>query len=274
MSDSRSLLAEIAVPRRTGTLAHARVREALRRELIARGLVVMEQPFRGRCSPWLRGVGSPSVEGVNLIAVRSRARVAVWLVAHYDSKGQPLSMLGRLATFPLSLLLNQVDDRSPGAVDNATGLLTVLSVLDRLPPDAPVGVIFPDAEELGLVGARALARERANLLAETVVINFDGIDDGGRTVAYVHRGGPTTTALVRALGATSRTWLPVIVDGNALKSSGRECITIMRGDWRTMRVVHTVRDNAARLTRAGVEIVAAGVASGLLSAQFEVRSAK
>lgn len=229
--------------------------------MVTRGLVVMAHTFRGRASRWLRGAGP--VEGVNLIGVRPRARVAVWLVAHYDSKGQPLSMLGRLATFPFSLLVNRVDDRSPGAVDNATGILTVLSILDRLPADAPVGVIFPDAEELGLVGARALVRERANLLAGTTVINFDGIDDLGTTIAFVHRPGPTTTAVAHLLGGKPRSRLPVVVDGLALKTVSRECMTIMRGNWRTTQIVHTVRDVPERLTLSGVETVATGVANGL-----------
>src|SRR3989449_7348572 len=37
----------------------------------------------------------PPVRAANLIAVRPRTRVTVWLAAHYDSKGQPLSLAGR-----------------------------------------------------------------------------------------------------------------------------------------------------------------------------------
>jgi len=40
----------------------------------------------------------------------------------------------------------------------------------------------------------------------------------------------------------------------------RECVTIMKGDWGTARVVHTPRDTTDRLTLEGVRNVAAGVA--------------
>src|SRR5439155_144652 len=136
------------------------------------------------------------LEGVNVIAVRPRARVAVWLVAHYDSKGQPLSMATRLVAAALAILgglellalavrallgplhagmpdvlvgaagvagilllaANGVTNHSPGAVDNAAGVVAVLATLDALPPEAGVGVLLPDAEEYGLLGARALGR--------------------------------------------------------------------------------------------------------------------
>jgi len=265
VSDWRSLLAEIAVPRRTGSAVHAGVREILRRELGARGLVVMEHAFRGRASPWLRGVRSEEIEGVNVVGVRPRARVTVWLVAHYDSKGQPLSMLGRLAALPVSLLLNQVTDRSPGAVDNATGVLTVFAILDQLPPEVPVGVVFSDAEEIGLVGARALVRDRPQLLHDTAVINFDGIDDMGTTFAFQHRPGPVGQGVALALGIAPRPWLPVVVDGIALRRAAGECLTLLRGDWRTMRVVHTPEDAPDRLTLTGVDRVASAVARAVSS---------
>jgi hypothetical protein len=234
-----------------------------------------------------------AAEGINLIAVRPRVRVATWLTAHYDSKGQPLSMAWRLlvvaaacAMFPgvlvatragagawwwllllvlpaLFLALNVATDRSAGAVDNATGVLTVFAALDLLSPEAPVGAILLDAEELGLVGARALVRERANLIAETAVINFDGIDDRGGVIAFAHRLGPLTRGVAAALGATPRGRLPVVVDGLVLATATRECLTIMRGNWATARIVHTPRDAANRLTLTGVEEVARAVATVL-----------
>src|SRR5439155_6886045 len=87
----------------------------------------------------------------------------------------------------LLLLANRVTDRSAGAVDNAAGVVAVLATLDALPLEAGVGVLFPDAEEYGLLGARALVRERANLLGDTCLGNFDGVDDRGCTIAFVHR---------------------------------------------------------------------------------------
>ena len=247
-----------------------------------------------------RGMGAAAV-GVNLIGVRARARVAVWLAAHYDSKGQPLSMATRLLgvgvavigalalvlvaaarltgaewSRPVELLLaapalaggllllqNRATNGSPGAVDNASALVTVLAILDRLPGDAPVGVLFPDAEEYGLLGASALARERANLFDGTVVLNLDGIDDDGSTLCVAHRAGPTVDAVATGLGARRRRFLPVVVDGWAFAGVARECATIMRGGWRTAAVVHTARDTADRLTLEGVRAVSAAVAAVL-----------
>lgn len=295
MTAYAALLGELAVARLVGSTNHAAVRDLLRRELEARGFVVLEHGFAAAARFPLRGRSrSPAV---NLIAVRPRSRVTTWLAAHYDSKGQPLSMalrlvwvgvtvvaiatavaviflggpllplwLGALALVAAFLVLNRVTDDSPGAVDNATGVLTVLAVLDALPRDAPVGALLLDAEELGLVGARALVRERANLLRGTTVINFDGIDDRGRPIAFVHRPGPTTAALAAALDARSWRRLPVVVDGIALAGAAAQCVTIMKGTWPTTRVVHTSRDVPGRLTLDGVRAVAQATASVLAPA--------
>lgn len=348
MSPYRALLRELAVPRLVGTPAHAQVREVLKRELTARGYVVLEHQFalrrtdgpaglvpvggavataaigtvllsvmsapRAAIASWLAAValglaallfvrarGPSPVMGVNLIGVRPRARVTLWLAAHYDSKGQPLSMAWRIVAVVLAviglagllgiaathltghswsrlmeaslavpaliggllLLANRVTDDSPGALDNASALTTVLAILDLLPAGAPVGVLFPDAEEYGLLGAQALVRDRANLLDGTAVLNFDGIDDRGSTICFVHRPGPAVAAVATALGARPRRFLPVVVDGLTLGRVARECATIMRGDWRTAGVVHTQRDVAERLTLEGSAAVAAGVARAL-----------
>jgi hypothetical protein len=242
------------------------------------------------------GQGVGSVQGVNLIARRSDGP-GIWLAAHYDSKGQPISMatrlvavglcaigtLGLIATVVASLgliaesafavlfvapalvgglllALNRVTDDSPGAVDNASALVTVFAILDSLPGRPDVGVLFPDAEELGLLGARALVAERGALLVDTVVVNFDGIDDTGGTIAVLHRSGPIGRAVAETLGADRAPWLPVVVDGIQLARGTRECLTLMRGAWSTARIVHTPRDTADRLTLEGVRNVAAGVA--------------
>ena len=163
----------------------------------------------------------------------------------------------------LFLGLNTVTERSPGAVDNATGVITVLTVLDLLDRNTSVGVILLDAEELGLAGARALVHDRSNLIGGTAVINFDGIDDRGGTIAFEHRAGPLTRKLAARLGVKPRRRLPVVVDGLVLAGVSRECLTIMKGDWGTARLVHTRRDAPARLTLEGVQGVAQAVASVL-----------
>src|SRR5262249_35350105 len=133
--------------------------------------------------------------GVNLRAARHDAEPSVWLVAHLDSKWQPVSMIlrvigvigttaGVIALFALRLLplrrsepaaaialvvmwlcsiplmLSIVGAHNTGAVDNASGASAVLAAAELLPRDANVGVLITDAEELALAGARAWARSQ------------------------------------------------------------------------------------------------------------------
>lgn len=287
MTDYGELFRELAIPRLVGTPNHQTVREILARELGTRGFSVEEHAFSGR--PSRAFFGAPrEVHGINLIAKRPAqrptVRPSVWLVAHYDSKGQPISMAIRLvgfgmlvlgalvlfaATIPALALLaialvivaqNRVNDNSPGALDNATALVAIFMTLDQLPAESNVGVIFPDAEEYGLVGARALMRERAALFADASVLNLDGLDDTGRPTAFMHRAGPLARAVADALNARRWGWLPVIVDGLALANIARECVTIMKGNWRTMMIVHRPSDTTSRVRLDGAALVAAGLA--------------
>lgn len=231
----------------------------------------------------------PVVRGINLIAFRPSARPPVWLAAHYDSKGQPISMATRIlgvaavvigaVTTPFALpalavlamglailAANRVTDRSSGALDNGTGLVAILAILDALPQGADIGVLFLDAEEFGLVGARALVAERPALLQGAALINFDSLDDRGECIAFLHKPGPIGRAVAAELGAFKARWLPVIVDGMALaRAPVRECVSIMKGNWGTARVVHTPQDRVERLTLEGVRQVVAGVARALAS---------
>ncbi len=285
MTDYAELFRELAVPRLVGTSNHQKVREILKRELSARGLAVEEHAFSGRPAPALLGVPR-TISGVNLIGrpVRPSAHQPVWLVAHYDSKGQPISMAIRLVGFAalglglvalalapvpaIALLVvalivvaqNRVTDNSPGAVDNASALIAIFMTIDQLSPGTTVGVVFPDAEEFGLVGTRALAADRPDLFADAAVINLDGVDDVGRAMALLHRPGKVGAAVAAALGARRARWLPVIVDGIALAGVSRECVTILKGNWRTMRIVHRPEDAAARVRLDGAATVAAGLA--------------
>ena len=287
MTDYAVLFRELAIPRLAGTPNHQKVREILKRELMARGFSVEQQAFRGRPARAL--LGTPRVvAGTNLIAQRlsggPTVGPSVWLVAHYDSKGQPISMAVRLVGF-FALLLgfvtlfvallpalailavafvivsqNRVTDNSPGAVDNATALVAIFMTIDQLSSGARVGVVFSDAEEFGLVGARSLAAERSSLFAAAALINLDSLDDTGRSTAFVHRRGRIGGAVADALKARQWRWLPVIVDGIALSAVCRECVTILKGDWQTMRIIHRPADSVARVRLDGAASVAAGLA--------------
>lgn len=171
---------------------------------------------------WTAGPGVLSLpflrcEGVNLECVRGGETPPVWLVAHLDSKSQPVPMLARVvgamllvlcggAALALSIeqrtgligprvwpwcaaavilsglpvMLSVVGARNTGALDNASGAATVLAAIALLPPALPIGVLFTDGEELALAGARAWCAERRGRRPPAVALNCDSVDDQGR----------------------------------------------------------------------------------------------
>ncbi len=170
----------------------------------------------------------------NLIAVRGGAP-RVWLMAHLDSKSQPVPMLARIggillvssamlltivasfiprpyalgdpfwvpvtiagAAGSLAVLLSTVGDRSAGALDNASGVAAALLTAVNARPGTPVGVLLTSAEELGLAGAWAWVREQAEKHATPHgrrAINFDGLDDVGTITCMSDADNPFTGAL-------------------------------------------------------------------------------
>lgn len=168
-------------------------------------------------APWQRS------ESSNLVATRGATEPAVWLVAHLDSKSQPIpsairaagvtllasavvlavaGLLMALAGAParaiawgaialgvagaLPVMASVVGTRSDGAVDNASGVAAVLAAAALIAPVVAVGVLLPSAEELGLAGARAWARRRPRGTA----LNCDGVDDGGALVLMYNHPAP------------------------------------------------------------------------------------
>jgi acetylornithine deacetylase/succinyl-diaminopimelate desuccinylase-like protein len=169
----------------------------------------------------------------NLVARRGRTTPRVWLVAHVDSKSQPVASRVRVAGIVLlsasivltiiALLLTLADgaprtllwstsiglaaiggavvmasvvrNESPGAVDNASGVAAVLSAAAMLDATAAVGILIPSAEELGLAGAQAWVRGHREERA--LVLNCDGVDDQGELTLMYTRMKPD--AIVNAV---------------------------------------------------------------------------
>lgn len=227
--------------------------------------------------------------GVNLEATRG-ARPRVWLVAHVDSKSQPVPMLLRVAGVVVMtlglvlaavavaagpswsaaalvvtwagaapLLLSVAGTRSPGALDNASGVAAVLEAASLLAPDSPVGVLITDAEELALAGAAAWAAAAPDLRGG-VALNCDSIDDRGALVAMFTRRRPD-----RLLGAfvaaasecgeplRARRLVPgILTDSVALAAAGWDTVTLSRGSLRTLLRIHTRRDSLAALRGTGI----------------------
>jgi hypothetical protein len=161
---------------------------------------------------------SMSESGVNLEASRG-AEPGVWLVAHIDSKSQPVSTAVRttgvlllflaivfgvvlsLQQFFFSipagawlalgflaiagggpLALSTVGNRSDGAADNASGVASVLEAAALVDPGKSFGVLITDAEEIALAGARAWVKDRK----PGVAVNCDTVDDDGAFVVMFY----------------------------------------------------------------------------------------
>lgn len=228
----------------------------------------------------------------NLVAVRGE-RPSVLLLAHLDSKSQPIPMLVRIAgivvaasavaaclagvllgssvNFPtafwlmacaagaagsLAMAASLVRDSSRGALDNATGVAAALLSAVSVAPGTPLQVVLTSAEELGLQGAKALVRQHQWLA--TRVVNFDGIDDVGTLTCMARRASPLgvrmqDSAADSGLQLRVRRVLPgIMVDALALEGTGREAVTMSKGNLSTLARIHTPRDEPGRLNGAGV----------------------
>ncbi len=150
---------------------------------------------------------------------------------------------------------------SAGAVDNATGIIAALVAAEQLVRHDDVGVLLTGAEEFGMEGARAWV---AHTPRSGAFVNFDGLDSRGRYRVQVHspavEGGessPSARDVAHAVAAglgdeghdAAVRPLPfgTFVDGAVLARAGMPGVTVSRGDWQTLGVVHTPRDVAARV---------------------------
>lgn len=225
--------------------------------------------------------------GVNLEATRGPAPMRLWLVAHVDSKSQPVPMLVRIASVVvmtvgllgvavslvvkphaaigalvvawiggLPLMFCVVGSRSAGALDNASGVAAALEAAALLSAGLPIGVLITDAEELSLGGARAWARGQTPGMA----INCDSIDDHGPLVAMFSRRRPLRLLLAldearhecRETVDVRRVLPGLLTDSVALADAGWETLTLSRGTTRTLLRIHTRHDNLHSMRGVGI----------------------
>ena len=162
-----------ATPHVTATPENARVRAYLLQRMASLGLQtstqqgLLEGKGLARRNRW-SGRADPALPLVNLIGVlpgRDRSLPALMLMAHHDS------VWG-----------------SPGAADDTAGVAATLEVIralrqDGMPP-RDVIVLFTDAEELGLEGARQFWATHPLRQRVGVVINMEARGGGGRTTMF------------------------------------------------------------------------------------------
>ena len=164
------------------------------------------------------------------------------------------TMVTVIAAVPMAVCLTR--NKSPGAVDNASGLIAVLLAARGLPPSRELGVIVTSAEELGLAGARAYLASRPE---RAIALNCDTIDDrGGFLCMPGNPGGIASQAVARAATALGfplrvRRLIPgILADSIAFADSGWDSLTISRGNIATLARVHTSSDTRDRLDGSGI----------------------
>ena len=237
--------------------------------------------------PWHRA------RSANLEATRGKP--LVWLVAHLDSKSQTVPILVRIVSSVLLAIISAlaflvillslawasvapsvwyllaiaavvaalpsifclVRNDSPGALDNATGVVTVLMASQLASAVQNLGVLITSGEELGLAGARAWA---ASTKAGILVINCDTVDDVGGWRCMYNGPRPARIAapaepIAASLGlelAIGRMIPGILADSMAFADRAIESVTISRGRVSTLARIHTRRDTSIALTGSGV----------------------
>jgi hypothetical protein len=201
------------------------------------------------------------VAAVTAFALLSLALTLEWMgVSVHAGSGNSstaplLAMIAAATTVPVILCL--VRDNSPGAVDNASGVIAVILATTLLRSQADLGVILTSGEELGLAGARAHVETHTD---RAIAINCDTVDDGGRFLCMARRTsrGAATAAIVRA---AKRVGLPlrvrgiipgILADSIAFADAGWDSLTLSRGNIATLARVHTSSDTRERLNGAGI----------------------
>jgi hypothetical protein len=223
----------------------------------------------------------------------TRGNPAVWLVAHLDSKSQTVPMLARIASavtlqlvsavvlvmiiaavfgawFPFQVwilmaaaglaaaipgVLCFVRNASPGAVDNATGVVATLLAATHEASPKDLGVLITSAEELGLAGARAWVASADKGIR---VVNSDTIDDEGGWRCMYTGARPSIAIAAESVCARLGTAVHVgrlipgiLADNIAFSDVGVEAVTISRGNFSTLARIHTWRDTSIALTGRG-----------------------
>ncbi len=232
------------------------------------------------------------------------------LVAHYDSKSQAMPIAARIALFTLTisgtvvfaglilgglivstlnsaataaglialitgfplavLFLVDAGNASPGAIDNASGVGTVLHLAECLavcPADRlHVTILITSAEELGLMGAAAYVRQYEAALRRQAdagglfILNFDGVGMEGDlyyTDAYNRSQGRLGDLLRQAFGELGlpmkKFALPgALFDHIPFTGSGFDAVSLLTvggASW----AVHTPGDTADKLNPRGFE---------------------
>jgi Zn-dependent M28 family amino/carboxypeptidase len=161
------------------------------------------------------------------------------------------------AVSAIPLIICFIGNKSRGALDNASGLASVILALDMIRDREKIGVIVTTGEELGLAGARAFVAE---MPLKGIALNCDTIDDRGvfLCMSSGRMPGNLSEAIDRVVARTGikamkRGMLPgILADNVAFTSAGWTSFTLSRGNPGTLARVHTSRDRAERMQGSGI----------------------
>ena len=177
-------LVEIArAPHPTGSPEHARVRAYLIDRLTALGLA---PEIQTTTSVIQRGsyVQSATVRNVVARIAGAASTGAVLVTAHYDSRELAL-----------------------GAADDGSGVVSILEALRAMQASEPLQndliVLFTDAEELGLLGARAFVNEHPWMADVRLALSLEMRGGGGPSIMF--ETGQENGWIVRAYRAADPT---------------------------------------------------------------------
>jgi len=178
-------------PHAIGTPEHARVRQVLIDRLSAMGLETTTQT--GALSPeaverlgqWSSAPVPPTLQVTNIFARlpgRDPAQPAVMMMAHYDTTWV-----------------------SPGAADDSTGVAAILEAVRAIQARGSIErdlvVLFTDAEELNLDGARVFFAEHPWRDRIGMIVNLEARGGGGR--ASMFETGIGNTPTIQLFGQTA-----------------------------------------------------------------------
>jgi hypothetical protein len=160
-----AMLVDIArTPHPTGSPEHTRVRDYLVERLRALGL----EPEVQTTTSSIRGASAVRTATVRNVIARlpgTESTGAVLVTAHYDTR-----------------------ELSPGAGDDGSGVVAILEALRALRTGEPlrndVIVLFTDAEELGLLGARAFVDQHPWIADIALVLSFEMRGGGGPSIMF------------------------------------------------------------------------------------------
>jgi len=253
--------------------------------------LVAHMDSKSQTIPMAVRIASAAAFAVMSAGVMASVLVLATLELPIHASGINVSLFARVATIfsyiavaaAIPIIFCFVGDNSRGALDNATGVASIVLAIDRIAESVDIGVLITSAEELGLAGARHFVASHG----ETgIAINCDTIDDAGTFICMASgakirrideaidraasRLEVETVGVERILERGTvggrmlrlRGMIPgILADNMAFTDAGWESFTLSRGNIGTLGLVHTSKDVSDRVQGTGIAKAAEFIAA-------------